>query len=169
MRAAVLVFLTAVSVTCLGAQDTTRTLGDSTSVSTEKPYRDPHRAKVLGTIFPGVGHIYAGEYFRGFAAYVVTINGIGIGTIVFLLDRCALAALSWSECKNPPPQWLHQVTGILMVGAGFWTWISTARDAPHAAERANAKHRSKTLKVAPFVEPSAEPGAQWHAGLAVSW
>jgi hypothetical protein len=169
MRVAVTALLTAVSVASLGAQDTTRIFRDSASVSTRMLYRDPHRAKVLGTILPGTGHIYAGEYLRGYGTWVVTITGIGIGPVVYYLDACSLAFLSLSECRNPGPQWPHRLLGVLMVGSGVWTWISSARDAPHAAERANAKHQTKTLKLAPFIEPSSELGAQWHAGLAVRW
>jgi hypothetical protein len=169
MRLAGWLFLALAFGSQLGAQDSTEIPLDTASVSAQAPFRDPHRAKVLGTIFPGAGHIYAGEYLRGYGIYVVTITSIGLGPFVYLLDSCSLAALSWSECKNPPPQWIHKVLGIAMVGSGIWTWISGARDAPHAAERANAKHGSKSLKVAPFIEPSSEPGSQWHAGLAVRW
>jgi hypothetical protein len=166
VRVAITVFLTAVSVTSLSAQDTTRIFRDTTSVSAPKPYRDPHRAKVLGTILPGAGHIYAGEYFRGYTTWVVTVSGFALAPYVYEAGVCSA---NLTESCNPGPQWLRLLLGGFMAGAGAWSWISSARDAPHAAERANVKHRSKTLNVAPFVEPSFELAGGWNAGLAIRW
>jgi hypothetical protein len=55
-----------------------------------------------------------------------------------------------------------------MIATGVWTWISEARDAPHAAERANAEHRAKSVVLTPFIE-SATRSKEMNAGLAVSW
>ena len=166
MRVAVMVLLATVSVASLEAQDTIRILQDSAAVPTQRLYRDPHRAQVLGTILPGAGHFYAGEYLRGYGTWVVTVTGIGMGPVVYNLDRCSFAFLSGSEC-NPGPKWPNRLVGVFMVGAGVWTWISTARDAPHAAERANERHQSRRLRA--LIEPSADPGPNLRAGVAIRW
>jgi hypothetical protein len=168
MRAAVIALLTAASAASLEAQDTTRIVKDSASIPSQRLYRDPHRAQVLGTILPGAGHFYAGEYLRGYGTWVLTVTSIGMGPVVYNLDRCTFAFLDASEC-NPGPKWPNKLAGVFMVGAGIWTWVSSARDAPHAAERANQRHQSRRLQVTPLVEPSAQAGAKLRAGLAIRW
>jgi hypothetical protein len=168
MRVAEMVLLAAVSAASLEAQDTTRALPYSASIATPRLYRDPHRAQVLGTILPGAGHFYAGEYLRGYGTWVVTAIGIGMGPVVYNLDGCTFAFLNGSGC-NPGRKWPNRVLGVFMVGSGVLTWISTARDAPHAAERANERHQSRGLKVTALVEPSAEPDPELRAGITVRW
>jgi hypothetical protein len=163
-----MVLLTVVSVTSLEAQDTTRVLQDSAPTVLPRPYRDPHRAQVLGTILPGAGHFYAGEYFRGYSTFWVTVFGISTGPVIYNSDSCTFAFLSFSECK-PGPRWPYRMVGALMVGSGIWKWISTARDAPHAAERANERHTSRTLKVSPLIKPLADPDPELGAGIAIWW
>jgi hypothetical protein len=168
MRVAEMVLFAAVSAASLKAQDPTRALPDSTSIATPRLYRDPHRAQVLGTILPGAGHFYAGEYLRGYGTWVVTVIDIGMGPVVYNLDGCTFAFLNGSGC-NPRRKWPNRLLGVFMVGSGAWTWISSARDAPHAAERANARHQSRRLKVTPLVEPSTEPDAELRAGITIRW
>jgi hypothetical protein len=150
--------------TTLLAQDTTEVAPQQTP----KPYRDPHKARILGSVFPGAGHIYAGEYLRGYGYYVATVGEVGSGVLVFMVDRCTFSFLSATSC-DPGPQWPHRALGIAMVGAGIWSWVSSARDAPRAAERANARHEARRLQVKPFIEPVREPNAEFHTGLNVSW
>src|SRR5215208_6860703 len=83
MRVAVMVLLTAMSVASLEAQDTIRILEDSASIPTQTLYRDPHRARVLGTLLPGAGHFYAGEYLRGYGTWVYTVVGITAGPVIY--------------------------------------------------------------------------------------
>jgi hypothetical protein len=163
-----MVLLTLVSVSSMEAQDTTRLLRDTASTAMPKLSRDPHRAQVLGIILPGAGHFYAGEYLRGYSTWVVTVFGIGMGPVVYDLDSCTFAFLSLSEC-NPGPKWPYRMVGALMVGSAVWKWISTARDAPHAAERANERHRLRSLRVSPLVIPLAEPDPELRAGIAIRW
>jgi hypothetical protein len=168
MRGMIIVLLTVLSVTSLDAQDTTRVLQDSASTVTTRLYRDPHRAQVLGIILPGAGHFYAGEYLKGYSTWVVTLVGISMGPFIYNSDSCTLRLFDFSECK-PGAKWPYQLAGALMVGSGVWQWISTARDAPHAAERANERHQSRTLRVSPVIMPSAEPGPELGIGIAVRW
>jgi TM2 domain-containing membrane protein YozV len=166
MRGTIIVLLAVLSVTSLEAQDSTQVLQDSASTVTPKSYRDPHLARVLGIILPGAGHFYAGEYLRGYSTWVVTVVGIGAGPLIYDMDSCSLAL--FRECK-PGAKWPYQLAGALMVGSGVWRWISTAIDAPHAAERANERHRSRSLKVSPLIKPSVEPDAEFGAGIAIRW
>ncbi len=168
MRSLVFVLLVVTINTPVLAQDTTVVNEAVASPPTVKPYRDPHKARVLGTIFPGAGHIYSGEYLRGYGYYLATVGGVGMGVMVFIVDRCTFSFLSATSC-DPGPQWPHQALGVAMVGAGFWSWISSAREAAHAAERANARHEARKLSVKPLIEPANEPNARLHAGLKVSW
>jgi hypothetical protein len=168
MKSLLCVLLVATINTGMLAQDTTGVNEAFASPPTVKLYRDPHKARVLGTIFPGAGHIYAGEYLRGYGYYLGTVGGVGMGVMVFIVDRCTFSFLNATSC-DPGPQWPHQALGIAMVGAGLWSWISSARDAAHAAERANASHEHRKLSVKPLIEPASEPNARLHAGLKVAW
>ncbi len=158
--------LFSLSAATLAAQDTLGVIVDSASVSKVAPYRDPHRARILGTIIPGAGHFYAGEYLKGYLAFVATGGGLTMGPLIFAMDRCTFAL--FSAC-HPGPKWPYEVLGAYMVVGAVWTWVSTARDAPHAAERANLRHRAKTAGLAPFFQPSPTVSGQWNSGVAISW
>jgi len=152
----------------LSAQDTTRVTADSTVRPVTPLFRNPKRALILGSVIPGAGHIYAGEYVHGFFIYEATVGGIGGGVMTFIFDRCMLSFLSATHCDSGP-QWPHQVLGVALVGAGIWEWISSARDAPHAAERANAKHRRKTFAATPIIEAPVDAYSGWRVGAAIHW
>jgi hypothetical protein len=152
----------------LGAQDAAPSTLDSTKSRAGGPYRNPHRALVLGTLIPGAGHIYAGEYLRGFFTYEATIGAIGGGTLVFLVNKCTFTFLNMTTCK-PGPEWPHQLLGMTMVGMGIWEWISSARDAPHAAERANVRHDARSSAVTPFIAPFSGPANTSQLGVSLHW
>jgi hypothetical protein len=166
MRFVLTFALVALSTSPLAAQDTTRVVVDSASQSKPALYRDPHRAQILGTIIPGAGQFYASEYLRGYFTLVATGGGLAMGPLVFQMDNCTFAFLS--AC-NPRPNWPYKLVGAYMVVGAAWTWYSTARDAPHAAERANLRHGSRTANVAPIIEPSPTAPGQWNAGVMVRW
>lgn len=150
----------------LAAQDTARVNTDSSTVV--KPYRDPRRALVLGTLIPGAGHIYSGEYLRGFIAYEGTVGLIGGGVLTFIINKCVFSFLSTTTC-NPGPEWPHRALGVAFVGMGIWEWISSARDAPRAAERANARHAARSSKVTPFVAPFGGLKNASQIGVSLHW
>ena len=152
----------------LGAQEPNREPADSTTSSTERPYRNPHRALLLGSLIPGAGHIYSGEYVRGFLTYEATVGAIGMGTIIFILDRCTFTFLNAEPCKSGPA-WPHQLAGVAVVGAGIWMWVSSARDAPRAAERANDRHAMRSRKVTPLIEPFSGAEGASKVGVSVRW
>lgn len=169
MRIVLAAFLALFPATALRAQDTAAVvLTDSVPRSLDVPYRSPQRALVLGSVIPGAGYIYTGEYLRGYLTGLTTVGGIEIGALIYTLDSCSFTILSTEKCK-PGPRWPYQLVGIVGISAGLWAWIASARDAPHAAERANEKHRSKKLKVDPLIGLPTETGAEWKAGLAVRW
>jgi hypothetical protein len=152
----------------LGAQDTGAGIPDSTNSRAEKPYRNPRRALVLGSLIPGAGHIYAGEYLKGFGTYELTVMSIGMGTLVFIADKCMLTFLNATPCKSGAA-WPHQVLGVAVVGVGIWEWISSARDAPRAAERANARHNARAPAVTPFIAPFSGPANSSQIGVSLQW
>lgn len=149
------------------AQDTVQIVVDSAAVHEAPLYRDPHRARMLGSFVPGAGHAYAGEYLRGYAAFVGTGGAIAMGPVIFQMDRCTLALFN-PTCK-PGPRWPYKLAGSFMLGAGVWMWITSARDASHAAERANVRHSSRASTLTPLVEPSPTVAGQWNTGVKVSW
>jgi hypothetical protein len=165
MKSFIGILLVSAWVVPLRAQDTTTVIHDSTIHQVAPLYRSPKRALILGSLIPGAGHIYSGEYWRGFWTYEATVGGIGGGILTFLLNRCTFSFLNTTRC-NPGPEWPHQVLGVAMVGIGIWDWISSARDAPHAAERANAKHRPKPA-VTPIIEAPADSHSGWRVGTEI--
>jgi TM2 domain-containing membrane protein YozV len=166
MKSILTLTLFSLSAARLAAQDTRGVIVDSASVSRVALYRDPHRARILGTIIPGAGLFYAGEYLKGYAAFVATGGGLTMGPLIFSMDGCTFAL--FSACK-PGPKWPYEALGAYMVVGAVWTWVSTARDAPHAAERANLRHRAKTAALAPFIQPSSAVAGQWNTGVTVRW
>ena len=158
-------FIVAAYALPLAAQDSSRVGIDPTP---PHQYRSPQKARVLGSLFPGAGHIYAGEYARGYLIYLSTIAGIGGGIMVYLMDDCLFSWASTARC-DPGPQWPHQVLGIAGIGAGLWGWVAGARDAPRAAERANERHRRKNASVSPMVEPILMPEMGVRVGVVLRW
>jgi hypothetical protein len=167
MKALVNLMFVAVWTLPLSAQDTTKAADDSAVILMTVPYRSPHGALILGSLIPGAGHIYSGEYLHGFLNYETTVGMIGGGVMVYYFDVCAFNFLD-PTCKSGP-RWPYQVLGVASVGMGIWEWISSARDAPHAAERANAKHRRKTLTPTPIIEPPVDSHSGWRVGAAIHY
>jgi hypothetical protein len=168
MRALAGLLLVSIWASPLKAQDTTRVTADSAAQPVEHPYRNPKRALILGSVIPGAGHIYAGEYWRGFVNYEAAVGGIGLGALTFIWDRCMLSFLSTTPCRSGP-QWPHQALGVALVGLGIWQWISSARDAPYAAERANAKHLLHRTTVAPIIGAPVDFRSGWRVGAEIHY
>ena len=168
MKLVITCLIAAACAAPLAAQEVPGTISDSSASEAERPYRDPQRARVLGTIFPGAGHVYAGEYLRGYVFYLRTVVGIGGGVMMYIVDECTFTFFSGRSC-DPGPHWPHRLLGIAGVASGVWAWISGARDAPLAAERANERHRRKAIKLSPLINPvgGPHPGAQ--VGVSLQW
>ncbi len=131
MKAFTGILIVAVWISPLNGQDTTtatKATADGVAATPEThPYRNPREALILGSVFPGAGHIYAGEYWHGVVNYEATVSAIGMGAMIFVLDDCTFALFD-PNCK-PGPQWPHQALGVALVGLGFRQWILSARDA----------------------------------------
>lgn len=168
MRVIVSLCIIALPVFPLGAQDPGNGAVDSTTSSKENLYRNPHRALVLGSLLPGAGHIYAGEYVRGVLAYEATVASIGFGAMAFISDRCMFTFLNAEPCESGPA-WPRHLAGVTLVGVGLWSWISSARDAPRAAERANERRRRRSLTVNPIIDPFSGPANASKIGVSVHW
>jgi hypothetical protein len=153
----------------LSAQDSTRATADSAAPHATHPYRDPHRALIFGSLIPGAGHIYAGEYGRGFVNYESVVYPMGLGAMMFAMTgMCTTPIFSPDPC-NPRPKWVTQVLGGVAVGAGLWRWVWTARDATHAAERANLRHSRKAAAVKPIIDAPVGPRDDWRVGVEIPW
>ena len=158
MRTLIVSLLCLVSTAVL-AQDT----ATSGSPSREHLYRDPQKARIFATILPGAGYAYTGEYIRGYGTWVITATGIMIGPIL-LGEKCSL--LSWT-CGSEERA-ANTLTGSLLILMSACTWISSVRDAPKSAERANERQRRRELKVHPIIGvPESHSGV--NAGLSVAW
>ena len=102
--------------------------------------RDAAGALALGYIFPGAGHVYAGEPRRGFAA----IGAASVGAMAMLAGM--------GRALSPDARGAEAlfVTGAsLYVGA----WLYSAVDAPFAARR----HNERVLVDPEYVPPGLEP------------
>jgi hypothetical protein len=168
MRPFVVLLIAAALTSPLAAQDSTATTADSAVPTATHLYRNPRRALIIGSIIPGAGHIYAGEYWRGFLNYEFTVMTLGAGVLVFIVDKCTFTFLSTERCDRGP-QWPHQALGVATVGLGFWQWVSSAREAAHAAERANEKHRRKMARAKPLLEAPVGSHGNWRAGIEIPW
>jgi hypothetical protein len=166
MKALLGILIVTVWVSPLIAQDTTRVIVDSALTPAIQHYRDPRLALVLGSLIPGAGHIYAGEYLRGAQNYAGTLSVIGMGALIFSLDNCGLAFLS--DCK-PRSNIANRIVGGAGIGIGVLTWISSARDAARAAERTNERLRRTAAYPKPIIETPAGPHGEWRAGVALPW
>ena len=112
---------------------------DSTGASIElRPDRRPATAAVLGTLIPGAGHIYAGEYTHGAILYVATVSGIGGGYMMYVFNRCTF---TFTPCR-PETAWPHQTIGVLMIAVGVGAWVWSAIDAPRAVHRRLAEREA---------------------------
>jgi hypothetical protein len=169
MKAFTGILIVAVWISPLEAQDTTNVVQatpDSASTPETHPYRNPREALILGSLIPGAGHIYAGEYWHGVVNYEATVSAIGMGVMIFIVDNCTFDFFN-PNC-NPGPQWPHQALGVAVVGLGLRRWILSARDASRAAERANERHRRIMSQVKPIIEPAGGSHG-WHAGIEIPW
>lgn len=138
------------------------------TAAADSVFRDPITARVLGTLVPGAGHIYATEYGRGVALYFGTVSTIGMGALAYVIDACTFAFSNPTQC-HPGPQWPHRTVGVIAMGAGVGMWIYSSIDAPRAARRANERHRRRTASIAPLIEPRRGARGGVNAGIAIPW
>lgn len=146
----------------LDAQDST---SHADSSRTDRLHRDPRIAQVLGVVLPGAGHLYAGEYSRWYFTQVMVVSSLAMGEMFLESEGCIWFGGSCTRSRRRT----DRILGAGMVGYGAWLWISSARDAPRAAERANERHGRTRRRVSVFVDPVITAGAAGNAGIAVRW
>ena len=143
--------------------------GQDSAVNAESaghPYRGPHKAQVLAVIVPGAGYAYTGEYLRGYGTWVMTFIGVTVGPIIFSSDTCGF--LFVGPCSKSD-RMANMFAGSLMTASGVWTYISSIRDAPKSAERANERHRRREFKVQPLIDVIPGSAGRLNAGVSVDW
>lgn len=101
--------------------------------------KSPTMARVIG-IFPGAGHVYAGEKMRGLQYFGATLGAVVLGGIMTVAD-CSTGG-SGASCE---------ASGALLgpsLVLGVWGY--TIYDAGRAAARTNAgNHMRVSLRIAP--------------------
>jgi hypothetical protein len=168
MKALICILISTAWISPLSAQDSTRATADSASTQATPLYRNPRRALIFGSLIPGAGHIYAGEYWHGVIVYEGTVTTTLMGVMTYVVDKCMFTFLNGTKCDSGPA-WPHQALGVAVVGLALWEWVSSARDAAHAAERANERHRRKSAQAKPIIEAPAGSQRDWRAGVAIPW
>jgi hypothetical protein len=151
--------------TTAGAQDST--VGRFDPLPSARPYRDPHKARVIATILPGAGYVYTGEYFRGYATWVVTASSFIYAPYLYEYGSCGFASID--KCMHGALRWESRAMGVISAGTGLWTWIKSVRDAPLSAERTNERHRRRELKAYPTLDLNGQSGNRVGAGVSVRW
>lgn len=146
----------------LGAQDSTATADNSRP---DRLHRAPGIAQALGVVLPGAGHLYAGEYSRWYFTQVIVVSSLATGEMFLKSEGCTWFGGSCTRSRRRT----DRILGAALVGYGAWTWISSARDAPRAAARANERHARKTRKVTLFVDPVGTGNQAMNVGAAVRW
>lgn len=117
-------------------------------------WKDEHRARVLGTLVPGLGHVYAEEFTYGRDLF--TLSTIG-------LAGAAIAMIIAPESANRSSTYAI-AAGCGALGVGAWAW--SAYDAPRAARRTNARRILRhDASFAPFLQRS--PAGPVLAGLSL--
>lgn len=102
--------------------------------------RSPTTARTLA-IIPGAGHIYTGEGARGVRTLFATIGGLTLGSWLIQMDGCGL---QWSGCDaTSRSQVPYQVAGGGLIVVSVYLWVSSYRDAPASAVRANQRREKK--------------------------
>ena len=162
MRKALTVSLLVIYASVGNAQSATPSPNDT--FASEQLYRDPHKARVFAMILPGAGYAYTGEYLRGYGTWVITATGLMIGPLL-LGEDCSL--LSWT-CGTEE-RISNTLYGSLLIVMSTCTWISSVRDAPRSAERANERHRRRELKLHPTVGIGTQGATRLNAGFALDW
>lgn len=168
--------ITVGTVTTASAQDSTasnamRTAG-SDSAQHSTGLRSPATAAILGTVIPGAGLAYAGQWRQGVGTYLGSVGGIGLGGMLLFLDRCTFTFLSGRSC-NPVRVWPQHALGVAVIGVGLGTWAYGAVNAARIVTRNNARKlahwRGALGSIEPTVMPPGASGEPWSVGVHATW
>lgn len=76
-------------------------------------HRSPATARLLGTLIPGAGHVYAGEYAKGVRYYYGTLSGIGGGALTYAVSGMApnraLSVAPPGDRRSPGRLWSRRL------------------------------------------------------------
>ena len=151
------------------AQQSLDTLTDSAVAERLGYHRSVKTAIVLGSVVPGAGHLYAGEWLKSYPIFLASVGGIPVGALIFNFDRCSFAFLN-PDCPFGVPIGAR-IAGAAMVGGAVAIWVGSARDAGHAVERQRVRRARKASRVGsvrPLLAPCGEPsGGAWCVGLSL--
>ena len=113
-----------------------------------KSLKNPTTARLLG-IFPGLGHLYAGEGGRGAAVAGAAVTLIVISELMGI-EECPDSLFGPPDC--PPPTAEEIMIGVAALGViGFSIW-----DAGRAAKRTNIKRRVADVRLQPTLSMRAQ-------------
>ena len=165
VRSATIAMLLSIAAASAGAQDSTRVI--STPDSLASWYRDPQTAQVLGSFIPGAGHLYAGETLRGLGFAGATLISIAAGIVLLNDGGCHYLTLDSNYCSSHVST-ANRANGITQLAVGVAGWVISAIDAPHAAQRVNARARQR-VSVAPFARDDGVRHAALGVAVTVGW
>lgn len=169
---------TAGAVTTVSAQDSTASY--TAPPPQVKPDTTPHiaglrnpgTAAVLGTLIPGAGLAYAGQWVRGVATYVGTIGTLALGSGLVFIDRCTFSFSDSGHC-NPGRVWPQRTLGVGLIATGLGLWAYGAVDATRTVRRNNARkiagQRAMFGSIEPTVAAPVVPGDPWMVGVHATW
>lgn len=147
------------------AQQFLDTLTDSAVAERLGYRRTVKTAIVLGSVVPGAGHLYAGEWIKSYPFFLGSVGGIAVGAVILDFDRCIFALFN-TNCRPGVPIGAR-VAGAAMVAGAAIVWVGSARDAGRAVERQRvrrARRASHVGTVRPLLAPC---GSAWCLGLSV--
>ena len=163
--AVVTMLLSAAAATSAAAQASTRVDAEPDSLASW--YRDPRTAQTLGSFIPGAGHMYAGETLRGLGLGGAAVVGIASGIVFLNRPECHLVSAGLETC-DPDEYAANRVYGITQLAVGVAAWVFGSIDAPHAAQRANARARSR-VSVAPFLRDDLVRQPSLGVAVTIGW
>lgn len=134
--------------------------------------RNPGTAAVLGTLIPGAGLAYAGQWVRGVGTYFGTIGTVALGSGLVFIDRCTFAFSDSGRC-NPGTVWPQRTLGVGLIATGLGLWAYSAVDATRIVKRNNARkiagRRAMFGNIEPAVAAPGAPGDPWMLGVHATW
>jgi hypothetical protein len=123
--------------------------------------KSPTTARIIG-IFPGAGHMYAGETGRGFAYLGGTVGILLVGTLALAANCTYQVATAQEDCDS------GLETAVTAAALGFYGW--SIYDAGRAAHRTNAKRGLRpSLILAPLRSPRSPTRDGWALKFGMSF
>ena len=165
--AAVLSFAPALQLAAQASTDTS-SLSDSAVAWRLGYQKNEKTAVLLGALVPGLGHLYAGEWWKSYVLFVGTTGSVATGAIIYQWPRCGFNFFA-SDCSVSPRA---RVLGAAIVTATLAGWAVSAADAGAAVDRGRERRvRESRLRrdaMLPVVVPCGAGGRSWCVGVSVA-